>query len=113
MAQVSGDAFINAMPLVTSLVSGGALISLLRWRPEATSSAVQASEDAVQLVRGELARLRDEVVYLRGQVDELRVQLRESEREVGKWRAKYEDERAAHHRTRNKLADLQRDNPEG
>lgn len=93
-----------ATQVLVAIFSAGTLAILVRWRPEATSSAVRASEDVVALLRGELDRLKGEVGLLRDQVAELGDRLLAAEREIGQWRTKYETERGAHARTREQLA---------
>ena len=93
----------TVVQIAVALISGGVIAALIRWRPEATSAAVQASEDAVAIVRGELNHLKGEVAELRAQVSELRVALRTAEREAGEWKVRYETEHALHIETKTKL----------
>lgn len=107
---MSNEGFIQ---LGIALVSGGLITALVKWRPEATSASVSASDAAVKMIERQLARMEETSVKLSERIAVLEDALSSeqaarirAEREAAAATAKYQSERHRRREAEALLAEL-------
>lgn len=77
------------IPVFIALASGGFVAAIARWRPEATTAAVAASEQVIDTLRQEMDRMKEEITQLRGEISDLRAARIAAEREAERWHTQW------------------------
>lgn len=79
----------DLIPVLVALASGGFVASIARWRPEATTAAVVASEQVIDTLREEMDRMKAEIEELRNEISDLRAARISAEREAERWQTQW------------------------
>lgn len=79
----------DLLPVFVALASGGFVAAMARWRPEATTAAVAASEQVIETLRQEVERMREEINKLRDEISDLRAARISAEREAERWHTQW------------------------